>query len=84
MAQVFTHIVPFEQRVYDYCYQRRCELESIIGEAQRELEFFVELQKRQDRCPNCGGKGHWSVCDIENESHYEHCTQCGGTGARTL
>ena len=61
MAQVHTHINPFEQRVYDYCFQRRCELEKVISDAQKELEFFVHLQSRQDRCPNCSGKGSWKM-----------------------
>ena len=85
MAQVHTHINPFEQRVYDYCFQRRCELEKVISDARKELEFFVDLQSRQDRCPNCSGKGYWRMYDNNDEiSYMEPCNRCGGTGGRTL
>lgn len=81
-TEVYEHVQPFEQRVYDFCFQRIYELENLIAEAQKELRFYRELQEKQKRCKGCVGKGKIRYYSGQDEHTDYPCKACKGTGER--
>ena len=67
--------------------ERRAFFESLVGEtqqrlnaAQRELGFWQKFYSEMQACHNCNGYGNIRTIISQDESRYEKCTCCDGTG----
>ncbi len=84
MARVYTHITPFNKRAISYFRSTQKELKDTIRELTDEHEFLEELITLLNPCPKCEGYGEFRVYIAQDDTRYEACKTCAGTGSRSL
>lgn len=83
MATPYKSIVPFKNRLHNFCVQRIYELEHKLTAIHNELDFYKELQKTAEVCGSCNGEG--TIKDMISDSEYGPsymCPLCKGSGVK--
>lgn len=81
MAVAYTHM-PMDQRISDFGFQRIHELGEVIKNAQNEIEMWRAISDQQGLCKSCGGEKKVRYHISHDETGWEVCPGCKGTGKR--
>jgi hypothetical protein len=82
MAEVFTYMKPFEKKAIDFLKQRMDEIDKEMERLADERALYDEMLRRLDPCPDCNGIGEIRIVIDQDESEYQKCAPCKGTGVR--
>ena len=81
MATAYNHLEKRE-RILTFGKSRISEINGEIGDLEAEKVMWEDIIEMQDPCERCGGFGKLRHHIAQDETRYEDCPACKGSGKR--